>query len=296
VCEIDADGYAAFLVLADMINGGSRLLVVDALKLDAEPANVQDELLFLCFVVAAASFFFVRGPVVLDGAPAVYRLTHPPQAVRMAFLISFAVLWCTQFRPGLEAAVAESRFQAIMDSVAAATWGIEDLADWGAQVKLLSSECGTEYRDEIGRRLSVLPNTRFNSVRISPPPLSVWLTLLPAPDDPALCSPDYQRGLTEFAESLKAHNVEVSSQVALREAVGSAVPYLGDFGVKLAVAIGPALCAEVGAWLHARYGRKVRLKISEKEIEVDAQTIGQVEELLRLAEEFRERTLPKVIL
>jgi len=62
------------------------------------------------------------------------------------------------------------------------------------------------------------------------------------------------------------------------------------------VAIGPALCAEVGAWLHARYGRKVRLKISEKEIEVDAQTIGQVEELLRLAEEFRERTLPKVIL
>jgi hypothetical protein len=80
VCEIDADGVATYLVLSDLINWGSRPLVVRALNLGMEPASVQDEVLFLCFVVAAASFFFVRK---LNNNTDFFRLTHPPQSVRM---------------------------------------------------------------------------------------------------------------------------------------------------------------------------------------------------------------------
>jgi hypothetical protein len=75
VCEIDAGGVATYLVLSDLIKGGSRPLVVRALNLGMEPASVQDEVLFLCFVVAAASFFFVRK---LNNNTDFFRLTHPP--------------------------------------------------------------------------------------------------------------------------------------------------------------------------------------------------------------------------
>jgi hypothetical protein len=149
VCEIDADGVATYLVLSDLIKGGSRPLVVRALNLGMEPASVQDEVLFLCFVVAAASFFFVRK---LNNNTDFFRLTHPPQSVRMMYLMHSAVTWCIQFRPGLEAAVAENRFRALMDSVATATSGINSLSGWGAQVAHLSSESGIAYLKEIRGR------------------------------------------------------------------------------------------------------------------------------------------------
>lgn len=138
-------------------DGGSRLLVVRALKLDTEPVSVQDEALFLCFVVAAGSFFFVRK---LNDTTSFYQLTHPPQPVRMMYLMLSAVTWCIQFRPGLEAAVAENRFRALMDSVAAATWGINNLSGWGAQVALLSSESGAAYLNELRGRFDRLNKDR----------------------------------------------------------------------------------------------------------------------------------------
>jgi hypothetical protein len=47
------------------------------------------------------------------------------------------------------------------------------------------------------------------------------------------------------------------------------------------------------AWLHARYGRKLRLKIGE--IEIEAQTLKQVERLLSIAEASRKHSLPRII-
>ena len=43
----------------------------------------------------------------------------------------------------------------------------------------------------------------------------------------------------------------------------------------------------VGAWLHAKYVRKVRLKVGD--IEAEAQTVKQVRNLLALADEFQRR-------
>jgi hypothetical protein len=146
VLELDADGVATYLVLSDLINGSSRPLVVQALKLDTEPTIVQDEVLLLCFVVAAGSFFLVRK---LNDTNSFYQLTHPPQSVRMMYLMHSAVRWCIRFRPGLEAAVEESRFRTLMDSVATATFGINNPSAWETQVALLSSESGAAYLNEL---------------------------------------------------------------------------------------------------------------------------------------------------
>ena len=47
------------------------------------------------------------------------------------------------------------------------------------------------------------------------------------------------------------------------------------------------LAGAVGAWIQARYGRKARIKIGE--IEAEARTIEEVEELLKIAAEFQDR-------
>jgi Mg2+/citrate symporter len=49
------------------------------------------------------------------------------------------------------------------------------------------------------------------------------------------------------------------------------------------------------AWLHGKYGRKLRLKVTDTEIEVEAQTEEQVQSLLKQAQEIQQRNRPKVI-
>lgn len=57
-----------------------------------------------------------------------------------------------------------------------------------------------------------------------------------------------------------------------------------------------AFAGVVGAWLHARYGRKFRLKVGEKEIEAEAPTLHAVERLLKRGEELQQHNQPKAIL
>lgn len=122
------------------------------------------------------------------------------------------------------------------------------------------------------------------------------LTLIPAPDDPRLKSSAYQAELRQLEQDLQSKGIQASALFEVREAwtpVPMPAPYLGDFFIKLTTAIGPVLGAVVGAWLHARYGRKVRLKIGD--IEAEAQTAEEVEKLLARAQEIQRSNQPKVI-
>jgi hypothetical protein len=119
------------------------------------------------------------------------------------------------------------------------------------------------------------------------------LTLIPGPDDPPLKTPEYQVGLRQFKQSLNSQGVEVTA-VEIHEFsdlgfAGAA----GEYSIRLAATVGPALATAVGVWLHARYGRKVRVKIGE--IEAEAQTVEDVEKLLDRAQEMQQRNQPKAI-
>jgi len=108
------------------------------------------------------------------------------------------------------------------------------------------------------------------------------VTLIPASDDPPLRSQEYQRELREFVDSLQAGGFKVSVTIELIEAAAGGAPptYLGDFAVMIKTGAG-ALVAVILAWLHARRGRKVRLKT--KEFDASAQTVKEVKEPVKLA-------------
>ena len=58
--------------------------------------------------------------------------------------------------------------------------------------------------------------------------------------------------------------------------------------------MGPVVTAAAGAWLHAKYGRKVRLKIGD--IEAEAQSVEEVEKLIARAQEIQQANQPKKVI
>jgi hypothetical protein len=152
VMEADADGYAAYHVLANLIGGGQRTQAVMALKLSDNPAECQDEVLFSGFVVAVGAYLFARPPVDVDKAN-IYRLTHPPQAARLNYVMENAIAWCRQNRPGLVTWMTKDRFESIMRVAAEATWGMNGGITWENQIAFLQSEAGAEYIKRLGEGL-----------------------------------------------------------------------------------------------------------------------------------------------
>ena len=152
VMEADADGYAAYHVLANLIDGGGRDPALAALKIKEKAGAVQDEVLFSSFVMVAGAFLFARTPVDLDKVN-IHKLTHPPQAARLNYLMESAIAWCKQNRPSLAVWMTRDRFQEIMKAVAKATWGMNGGVTWEAQSAFLVSELGTEYLKTLGEGL-----------------------------------------------------------------------------------------------------------------------------------------------
>ena len=176
-----------FFVLADLLDGTSRPSTIAALDLGTAPINIQDEVLLACLIVAASGFFFIRQPVVLDNIRETYRLTHPPQAVRMMSVISFAAAWCQQFHPGLESLMMEEGWGIrFMSAVAEATWGNNRENGWEAQAKLIFSESSAEYCREIQERAGRIngwsPQQQTRPAE-NPETQGLRVTLLPAPGD-----------------------------------------------------------------------------------------------------------------
>jgi hypothetical protein len=111
--------------------------------------------------------------------------------------------------------------------------------------------------------------------------------LIAAQTDPPLHSSEYQAGLKEVASALQALDAKVSFQMSMQEAVDAPSFLHGVFTIQNVKSVGLVLGPIIGAWLQARYGRKVRLKIGD--IEAEARNVAEVEELLKTAEKVRPR-------
>jgi hypothetical protein len=140
--EIDADGYSAHHVLANLIDNPQRPLIA-ALKIDAAPANVQDEVMFAIFVVAVAAYLFVRPAFDLDRVT-IYKDSHPPQAARMHFLMDQTEGWCSYNRPDLIPWM-RGQFQSLMSATADAVLGKGGAHVWANQTAFLLSDDGLKY-------------------------------------------------------------------------------------------------------------------------------------------------------
>ena len=75
---------------------------------------------------------------------------------------------------------------------------------------------------------------------------------------------------------------------------GAPSPLSGEFVITLAKTLGSlGLGGIIGAWIQAKHGRKVRLKVGD--IEAEAQTPEEVERLVARALEIQQRNQPKVV-
>jgi hypothetical protein len=109
--------------------------------------------------------------------------------------------------------------------------------------------------------------------------MELKITMIPALEDPSERGPDYQRQLAEFAKSLRKAGVEYEAGTLLLTETSPFI-YAGRFVIKRLQTPGP-VGGILGAWLQAKSGRKVCLKVGE--IEAEAHTAEEVEKLLNRA-------------
>ena len=150
--EVDADGFAVYLGLNNLIAGEDRPKAIAALGIGAGPVELQDRVLLATFVTALGAHFLSRSPRVVDASTA-YTLTHPPPAARMQFVMEHARLWSDQNRPDLWAWMTPSEFQTLMRAAANALWGSDGDTGWSAQVAFLTSDVGRKYVGTLVRAL-----------------------------------------------------------------------------------------------------------------------------------------------
>lgn len=120
-------------------------------------------------------------------------------------------------------------------------------------------------------------------------PTTIHIRLLPGSEDAPLTAAGFQDDLRAFEQSLRAGGLTPSVGLDFLSAAGSDTPVVltGCFG--LAATALSVLGTLLGAWLNAKFGRKVHLKIgADGEIEADAQTAADVEQLLAAARSFQK--------
>ncbi len=150
--EVDADGFAVYLVLTNLIAGADRPNAIAALGIGATSPELQDRVLLATFVTALCAHFLSRSPRVVDASTA-YSLTHPPPAARMRFVLEHALLWSDQYRPHLREWMTPREFQPLMRAAANALWGPNGDASWLAQVAFLTSDAGRKYVETLDRAI-----------------------------------------------------------------------------------------------------------------------------------------------
>jgi hypothetical protein len=115
--------------------------------------------------------------------------------------------------------------------------------------------------------------------------VTLRLTFVRSTDDEAAFSPNYQTELRQFYQLVRADNVRINAVAFTMDSVVASGGLVGEFVIPLAQVIGPVLGGAAVAWLQGRAGRKLRLKVGD--IEVEARTPKEIEQLLERAQALR---------
>lgn len=97
-------------------------------------------------------------------------------------------------------------------------------------------------------------------------PLKLEITPIRAASDPPLRSKAYQEELHALAETIEAEGFTVGVRLELIEAAGGNSQDMATYlGLIVQLAHSPAagaIATAIAGWLGARYGRKIRLKVT----------------------------------
>jgi len=125
------------------------------------------------------------------------------------------------------------------------------------------------------RRMATMPNKEKR----------ITFTLIASKDDPPYRASEYQASLREVERALRTLDKHISVLAFFQESVDASTFLKGGFTIVQSVAT--AAVPAIGAWLLGRAGRKIRLKIGD--VEAEAHSMAEVEELLKLADKVRPR-------
>jgi hypothetical protein len=142
--ELDADGYAAYLLLTFLLRSERRQRTLIQLGQTNKPAADCDELILSCFFLALMAFFRTLWPESI-------RLpfdqpTHPPAPVRIDYVIQVAKMWSGQFGIGEQSWFTSPRLQDLFHAADSEGDGTNKQG-WDAQLALLTSTDGDQYRN-----------------------------------------------------------------------------------------------------------------------------------------------------
>ncbi len=115
------------------------------------------------------------------------------------------------------------------------------------------------------------------------------LILLCSESDPAQFSDEVQTELRKIRDALSKSGIVADMPVMMMDAADASGGYVGQIVVQ-AKQMGPVIASAVAAWLHGRYGRKITIEFftSGKPKRIEAQTMEQVDALIKLAREEAE--------
>lgn len=133
-------------------------------------------------------------------------------------------------------------------------------------------------------------------------PLLLRLGLVPVPAPDESIEQSWEELKNEFTRERGRRVAGVASGAAVGAIAGSfIVPvigtvmggFVGAFCLEMVKGVGPAMFTALGVWLQARYGRRVRLKVGD--IEAEARTKEEVEQLIARAQKIQRNNEPKKI-
>ena len=156
--ELDADSYAAYLVLAHLLRGEMRPSALAELGRADMPGTDGDALLLTCFFLAVLAFFceFWRGDIDMAS---IYNFRHPPPPVRIKYMIQVVEMWCGQNGSVPQSWFSAARFQELF-RVAAESIGETANQSWDPQMSFLRGSDGIQYDQQLFERFEAVRKNR----------------------------------------------------------------------------------------------------------------------------------------
>jgi hypothetical protein len=85
------------------------------------------------------------------------------------------------------------------------------------------------------------------------------------------CNKEYQLHLKQFYKDISIEGVKVTPNLYVMDSIDGGTLFTGKFLLSLADKSYTLIAAIFGAWLHSRYGRKIRIKVGDIEVEASNQ-------------------------
>jgi hypothetical protein len=148
--EIQADGYAVYLVLYGLLLGARQNSVAESIS------GISNEGRLCLFIISAATFFFIREAARLDPAR-IEELTHPPAAFRLNALMHHVQRYLSESKPELLAVLTLPFFQELLRTVKQVLWEGDGPA-WPEQDQFGHSPAGDAYIKKLYGAYDALQN------------------------------------------------------------------------------------------------------------------------------------------